>query len=112
MSWIEWCIFFLIVQAIHSLGTWKLYKKAGYNAIFSAIPIYNGLVLMRIIKRPWWWIILLFIPIVNLLIFPIIWIETIRSFGNKSLLDTLLVVFSLGLYIFYINYNEKNQYIL
>ena len=66
---------------------------------------------MKIIKRPWWWIVLLFLPVVNLLIFPIIWIETARSFGRKSLLDTILVVLSVGLYIYIINYNNKSEYL-
>tara|TARA_B100000475_G_scaffold64601_1_gene45840 strand:- start:248 stop:1951 length:1704 start_codon:yes stop_codon:yes gene_type:complete len=111
MSWFGWFIFFLIIQIIHALGTFNLYKKAGFNPYLSIIPIYNGLVLMKIIKRPWWWIVLLFLPVVNLLIFPIIWIETARSFGRKSLLDTILVVLSLGLYIYIINYNNKSEYL-
>ena len=111
MTWTEWLLFFLIYQLIYSFGTWRLYKKAGFNPIHSLIPIYSGLVLMRIIKRPWWWMILVIIPIVNLLIFPIIWIETIRSFGKNKIKDTLLVIFSLGLYIVYVNYESKVKYI-
>ena len=38
--------FFLTVQIVHGLGTFNLYKKAGYSPIFSFIPIYNGLVLL------------------------------------------------------------------
>ena len=111
MTWTEWLLFFLIYQLLYSFGTWRLYKKAGFNPIHSLIPIYSGLVLMNIIKRPWWWMILVIIPIVNLLIFPIIWIETIRSFGKNKIKDTLLVIFSLGLYIIYVNYESKVKYI-
>ena len=111
MSWFEWSIFFITIQLIHSLATWKLYQKAGFNPISSIIPFYNSLVLMKIINRPWWWVILLFIPIVNLLIFPIVWIETIRSFGKNKTTDTIKVIFSLGLYIFLVNYDKNAQYI-
>ena len=111
MSWFEWSIFFIAIQLIHSLATWKLYQKAGFNPISSIIPFYNSLVLMKIINRPWWWVILLFIPIVNLLIFPIVWIETIRSFGKNKTTDTIKVIFSLGLYIFLVNYDKNAQYI-
>ncbi len=104
MTFTQWFLFFIIVQIIHFLGTWKLYQKAGRKAWEAAIPIYNGIVLMQIIKRPKWWIILLFIPIINLLMFPVIWIETIRTFGFYKKLDSFLVVVTLGLYIFYINY--------
>lgn len=81
MNFTEWLLFFLVIQILHFLGTWKLYVKAGRKAWEAAIPIYNGVVLLRIIKRPKWWILLFFIPVVNLLMFPVIWIETIRSFG-------------------------------
>ncbi|MCK0131483.1 signal peptidase I [Flavobacteriaceae bacterium F08102] len=99
-----WFIFFLVIQVVHFLGTWKLYVKAGRQAWEALIPIYNAVILMKIINRPWWWVILLFIPIVNLMMFPIVWVETIRSFGRTSTLDSFLVILTLGLYIFYINY--------
>ena len=111
MDGIQWIIFILIIQVIHFLGTWKLYVKAGRKAWEAAIPVYNGIVLMKIINRPWWWVLLLFIPIINLLMFPVVWVETIRSFGKNSLVDTWLVILTLGLYIYYINYAEDVQYI-
>jgi signal peptidase I len=111
MNGTQWIIFILIIQVIHFLGTWKLYIKAGRKAWEAAIPIYNGIVLMKIINRPWWWVILMFIPIINLLMIPVVWVETIRSFGKNTLLDTWLVILTLGLYIFYINYVEDVTYI-
>ena len=43
--------------------------------------------------------------------FPVIWVETIRSFGKHSLLDTILVVVTLGFYIYYVNYMADVTYI-
>lgn len=110
MVFTHWILFVLIIQLIHFLGTWKLYKKAGRKAWEAAIPVYNAVVLMKIIKRPWWWVILLFIPIVNLIMFPVVWVETIRSFGKTSTLDTVLVILTLGLYIYYVNYSLDATY--
>ena len=84
--------------------------KAGRKAWKAAVPVYNGIVLMQIINRPKWWVILLFVPVVNLLMFPVIWIETIRTFGFYKKLDSFLVIATLGLYIFYINYNTDAEY--
>lgn len=111
MDGTQWIIFILVIQLIHFLGTWKLYVKAGRKAWEAAIPIYNGVILMKIINRPWWWVILLFIPIINLLMFPVVWVETIRSFGKSSLLDTWLVILTLGFYLYYLNYVEDVSYI-
>ncbi|MGB7393489.1 MAG: signal peptidase I, partial [Pricia sp.] len=111
MNATQWIIFILIVQVIHFLGTWKLYVKAGRKAWEAAVPIYNAIILMKIINRPTWWTVLLFIPIINLLMFPIIWIETIRSFGRNSLGETWLVILSLGFYIYYVNYALEVKYV-
>ena len=111
MSTYQWFVFFLLIQIIHFLGTWKLYESAGRKRWEAAIPVYNAIVLMQIIKRPTWWTILLFIPIINLIIFPVIWVETLRSFGKRSALDTFLGIVTLGFYIYYVNYTQKLNYI-
>ena len=111
MTTLQWILFFLLIQIIHFLGTWKLYKTAGYNFWHALIPIYNGYILMKIIKRPTWWVILLFIPTINLILFGVIWVETIRSFGKNKLNDTFLVLITFGLYIFTVNYSKNLKYI-
>lgn len=111
MTLIQWFIFFLVIQIVHYVGTWKLYEKAGRKSWEAAIPVYNAIVLMKIIDRPRWWTILLFIPIVNLIMFPVIWVEILRSFGKKSTTDTILGVVTLGLYIYYISYTQDVTYI-
>lgn len=111
MSWTGWFLVFIIVQIIHFAGTWKLYRAAGRKSWEALVPVYNGIILMKIINRPRWWVILLFIPIVNLIMFPVIWVETLRSFGRNSTTDTLLGILTLGFYIYYINYAGKLNYI-
>ena len=110
MTFIEWFIFFLVIQVIHFAGTWKLYLRANRKAWEAAIPIYNAVILMKIINRPKWWVILLFIPVINQLMFPILWIETARSFGFNKRKDTALVLLTLGFYLFFINYATNSTY--
>ena len=111
MTFTEWFYFFLAVQALHFLGTWNLYKRAGQAPWKAGIPIYNAIVLMKIINRPRWWVFLLFLPIINLIMFPVVWVETLRSFGKNSPVDTLLGIATFGLYIYYVNYATDAVYI-
>ena len=110
MTILQWFIFFIAVQLIHFGGSWKLYQKAGRKSWEALIPVYNAVVLMQIIRRPKWWVVLLFIPIINLMIFPVVWVETLRSFGKKSSLDTALGILTFGLYTYTINYSDNVQY--
>ena len=111
MTFTQWIFFFLAVQIIHFLGTWKLYKVAGYHSWQAAVPVYNAFILMKIIKRPLWWVILLFIPTINIIMFAVIWVETVRSFGKNTAKDTLLVLITLGFYIYIVNYSSDLNYI-
>ena len=111
MNSTEWIIIFLVFQIIYFLSTWKLFIKAGEKPIYSLIPFYNLIIMMKIIKRPKWWVVLLFIPVINLLMVGVVIIEILRSFGKNSNLDTLIGLVSLGTYITYINYFGSIDYV-
>ncbi|MEC7415100.1 MAG: signal peptidase I [Bacteroidota bacterium] len=111
MTLLQWVLFFFLIQVVHFLGTWRLYRSAGFNFWQALIPVYNAYVLMQIIRRPKWWVLLLFVPTINLIIFPVIWVETLRSFGWNSTKNTMLVIVSAGLYIYALNYSDNPKYI-
>jgi len=78
-------IFQLLVLALVVLGIvsmWKLFVKAGKPGWASIIPVYNIVVLLEITNKPIWWVILCFIPFVNIVIFFVIWYELAKSFGK------------------------------
>ncbi len=111
MSWIGWLLLFLVIQIIHAAGTWKFYKAAGRQSWEAVVPVYNAVILMKIINRPVWWTILLFLPVVNLIMFAVIWVETLRSFGYNRIIDTALAICTGGLYLYYVNYTQPLVYI-
>ena len=110
MTLSQWALFVLLCQLLMFVKLWKLYKKAGYAPFLAAVPIYNSVILLRIIRRPAWWVILLYFPIINLLMLPVVWVETARKFGKDSLTDNFLAWATLGLYAFYINYASDITY--
>jgi hypothetical protein len=72
----------LIVSIIVSM--WKIFTKAGKPGWAAIVPIYNIIVLQEIVGKPAWWIILYFIPLVNLVI--AVWTTNLlsKSFGNSE----------------------------
>ena len=73
---------YLAVLLITIIGGWKMYAKAGQPGWASIIPIFNVFILLKIAGRPWWWLILLFIPIVNFIVIIIVWNDVSKSFGR------------------------------
>ena len=104
MSFIEWIYFFLIYNGLIFAGSQKLFRLAGVHAWLAIIPFYNIIKHLDIIQRPRWWIILVFIPVINLLMIPVIWVEFIKKFNHNSKIDRILVILTLGFYFFYVSY--------
>lgn len=61
---------------------WKLFTKAGQPGWATLIPIYNAYVMLKISGKPGWWLILLFIPLINLIISIMALIGLARNFGK------------------------------
>jgi hypothetical protein len=70
----------LIVLVI--AGSWKVFTKAGQPGWAVLIPIFNTYILLKIVGRPWWWLLLLFIPFVNFIIAIIVALDAAKSFGR------------------------------
>ena len=59
-------IYILIaVQLLNGLFFWKGYEKAGYKGWQAFVPFYNTVIFLRIIERPWWWVFLLYLPVIG-----------------------------------------------
>ena len=104
MSLIEWIYFFLIYNGLIFAGSQKLFRLAGVPGWHAVIPFYNIIKHLDIIQRPRWWILLVFIPVINLLMIPVVWVEFIKRFNHNSKIDRVLVILTLGFYFFYISY--------
>ncbi len=110
MNLFQWFVFFIGLQLIHFLATYKLYVKAGYKAWQAVVPVYNAVILMKIIRRSPYWVILLFVPIINLIMFPVIWVELLRNFGRTKPYESYVTVFSLGFYLFLVGHDNQSNY--
>lgn len=73
-------------------GAWKVFAKAGQPGWFAIIPIFNLYILLKIVGRPWWFLILFFIPIVNLIIGIVVNNDLSKSFG-RGIGTTLGLIF-------------------
>ena len=103
-------ILFITMQVLHAICTWKLYRLAGYKAWAAAVPFYSVWILLKIINRPWWWIILLYTPIAGCVMALVIWTDTTRAFGYRSPIWVILSIVTLGLSLGYISYMGKPVY--
>ena len=77
-------IFSLLIAAFYVYCAWKIFEKAGKPGWAALIPIFNTLIELEIVQRPLWWVLLMFIPGVNLVITVIIIFDLARVFGKEN----------------------------
>lgn len=77
-------LFQLVILTISVVSLWKVFIKAGQPGWAAIVPFYNMLVLLKIAGKPWWWLLILFVPIVNLVIAFLIMKALAEAFGKGT----------------------------
>lgn len=75
-------LIYLAVIVFMIVSMWKVFTKAGQPGWACIIPIYNLYVLLKIASKPGWWLILFFIPLVNIVISFLMCLGIAKSFGK------------------------------
>jgi signal peptidase I len=84
-------LFILLINYIGvSIALVKFIPAAGYSASHAFIPGLNILTWLKVIKRPWWWILLLIFPGVNFLLGIVMCVELAKAFGYLESKDQIL----------------------
>ena len=108
---IYWLIGFIIANLIFGAATWKLFKNAGKQAWQAYVPFLNIWKGLEIIHRPKWWIILFYLPIVGPIFWLVFFVDLGDSYGKIETKDKIIMVLTLGLYIFAVNYSDNPKYL-
>lgn len=77
-------VFFALLGVVVIAGLWKVFTKADRKGWKSLIPFYNTYVLLKIVGRPGWWLLLYFIPVVNVIVAIIHMNDLSKSFGKGA----------------------------
>jgi len=80
-------VFFLFILGIVVLvvaSYWRIFEKAGQPGWAAIIPIYNLYILLKVVGKPGWWILMMFIPLVNYVF--LVWTYNMlsKSFGRDE----------------------------
>ena len=72
----------IVAYLLAALPLMGVFLKADEPGIAAFIPIWNALVLLKIVGRPWWWLLLYLIPIVGLIVAIVVCYDLAKSFGH------------------------------
>jgi len=90
-------VFFLLICAVFyvyfALALQTIAQKTNTeNAWFAWIPILNIILMLNIAKKPIWWIILFFIPLVGLVMGILVWMGVAEARNKPNWWGILMIV--------------------
>ncbi len=77
-------IFIFAATILVIIAKWRIFEKAGQPGWTSIIPYINFFIMLKIVSKPLWWIIWMFVPIANIVVG--IWVTNLlaKSFGKNE----------------------------
>ncbi len=75
-------VVYIAIIVLVVAGWWMIFAKAGEAGWKAIIPIYNVLVLLKVVGREWWWLILFLIPFVGFIAWIFVSLDLAKSFGR------------------------------
>lgn len=86
-------VVFLIAYIYMGICFQKIAEKTNTeNPWWAWVPILNIFLMLKIARRPLWWIILLFIPLVNIIIAIVVFMAIAEARGKPSWYGILIIV--------------------
>jgi hypothetical protein len=88
-------IIYVAILGLVLASMWEIFAKAGKPGWAALIPIYNLIVLLEIVGKPWWWLLLMLIPLVNVVF--AVWTYNLlsKSFGKSEGFTAGLILLSI-----------------
>lgn len=75
----------VIIGLIVVAAWWQVFEKAKQPGWAAIIPIYNAYILLKVAKRPGWWLLLYLIPVVNLFTHAVVAADVAERFNKSTL---------------------------
>jgi len=71
----------------------KIAQKVKHeNPWFAFIPILNVVQLIQMAQKPLWWLLLLFVPLVNIVCLAALWIGVAKRIGHSAVVGFFTIV--------------------
>ena len=100
----------ILLIVVSSFSMCFFYFKSKQPASYALIPIWNLVVFLRIVGRPWWHVFFFLIPGYNIIFGFQLIVELNKSFGKFGFTPNLLAVIFNGLYIMYLGFSGEKYY--
>ena len=83
MGVVGW-ILYIVLIVFYLFCLWRIFVKAGKPGWAAIVPIYNIIVELEVVGKPWYWLLLMLVPVVNVVLGVIVIFRLAKVFGHGT----------------------------
>lgn len=100
----------LIVAIVFIVSLWKLFEKAGQAGWKAIVPVYNLVIMCRIVGMNPWFVLLAIVPVINYIFVIFLWYFWAKSYG-KDIVYTVGLIFLSIIFLPMMAFDKNTKYI-
>jgi hypothetical protein len=85
-------LFGFVLFVLWCVSAWRMHEKAGQPGWVGIIPGVNVLGRLKMIGKPYWWAVLYFVPLLDVIVHIVVMVGVARTFGKSALFGLLTAV--------------------
>lgn len=103
-------IILLISFILLFAGLYGVFKKAGEQPWKALVPVYNIVVWLKLLQKPWWWVFLVIIPAVGFYMLAVLIVLTSNAFGKRKFGEHVLAVCGYFAWMPWLGFSSSNEW--
>ncbi len=103
-------ILLLIIILFPMLNYW-IFDDAGVGGYKALIPIYNYYVWLKVIGKPWWWLLIMLVPFINFFMIMLMLVQSALNYSKNNLGEQALAVLIPLAYLPYLGISKNEHYV-
>jgi signal peptidase I len=92
------------------LNYW-IFDEAGVGGYKALIPFYNYYIWLKVIGKPWWWLLIMLVPFINFFMIMLMLVQNALSYSKHNLGEQALAVLFPYAYLPYLGISKDEHYI-
>ena len=99
-------IFLIGWYVLQGIAYYKFFEKADEAGWIGFVPFYNYYIHLKLVGRPLWWVLMLFVPVINFFVALTMHLDLLKSYGRYSYFDQAVGVILAPFYMVYVAFSD------
>jgi signal peptidase I len=92
------------------VGLYGVFQKAGEKGWKALVPVYNIVIWLKILQKPWWWVFLVIVPAVGFYMVAVLVVLTANCFGKRKFGEHVVAVIGFFAFIPWLGFSKNLEW--